>query len=137
MGASARGDGHELYNVVSSITDAGVPAYLKSLVNGADAETTWAAVWKNGGVEIIASDEGNRMLSSLTQSLLISDAAKDQVAGVAGKRALACKLVTLASTVSTAMGDPRVLQWQEASKSMNPDEEVTYGTTVQLGVVDH
>ena len=78
-----------------------------------------------------------RMLSSLTQSLLISDAAKDQVAGVAGKRALACKLVTLASTVSTAMGDPRVLQWQEASKSMNPDEEVTYGTTVQLGVVDH
>ena len=49
---------------MSSITDAGVPAYLKSLVNGADAETTWAAVWKNGGVEIIASDEGNRTTPS-------------------------------------------------------------------------
>ena len=64
MCASAKVDGHELYNVVSSITDAGVPAYLKSLVNGADAETTWAAVWKNGGVEIIASNEGNRTTPS-------------------------------------------------------------------------
>ena len=36
--ASARVDDHGLYNLVSSITDAGVPAYLKSLVNGADAE---------------------------------------------------------------------------------------------------
>ncbi len=42
MCASAKVDGHELYNVVSSITDAGVPAYLKSLVNGADAEKAYA-----------------------------------------------------------------------------------------------
>merc|ERR1712243_348402 len=28
----------DVYNSVSSITDSGVPAYLKSLVNGADAE---------------------------------------------------------------------------------------------------
>ena len=31
-----------LYNLVSSITDAGVPAYWKSLVNGADAEKAYA-----------------------------------------------------------------------------------------------
>ena len=30
------------YNSVSSITDSGVPAYLKSLVNGADAEKAYA-----------------------------------------------------------------------------------------------
>ena len=60
MCASARVDDYGLYNVVLSITDAGVPAYLKSLVNGVDAETTWAAVWENGGMKIIASDEGNR-----------------------------------------------------------------------------
>ena len=28
----------DVYNSVSSITDSGVPAYLKSLVNGVDAE---------------------------------------------------------------------------------------------------
>ena len=64
MCAIARVDDRGLYNVVSWITDAGVPAYLTSLVNGADAETTWAAVWKSGGVEIIASDEGNRTTPS-------------------------------------------------------------------------
>ena len=31
-----------MYNLVSSITDAGIPAYLKSLVNGADAEKAYA-----------------------------------------------------------------------------------------------
>ena len=35
-------DGHGLYSSVSSITDSGVPAYLKFLVNGADAETAYA-----------------------------------------------------------------------------------------------
>ena len=60
MCASARVDDHGLYNVVSWITDAGVPAYLKSLVNGADAEKAWTAMWKNDGMEIIASDQGNR-----------------------------------------------------------------------------
>ena len=30
------------YNSVSSITDSGVPAYLKSLVNGADTEKAYA-----------------------------------------------------------------------------------------------
>ena len=39
---SARVDDHGLYNLVSSITDAGIPAYLKSLVNGADAEKAYA-----------------------------------------------------------------------------------------------
>merc|ERR1712023_102442 len=33
----------DVYNSVSSITDPGVPAYLKSLVNGADAEKAYAA----------------------------------------------------------------------------------------------
>merc|ERR1712228_1149955 len=33
----------DVYNSVSSVTDAGVPAYLKSLVNGADAEKAYAA----------------------------------------------------------------------------------------------
>ena len=29
-----------------------------------------------------------------------------------------------------AIYDPRVLQWQGASRSMNPDEEVAYGAAV-------
>merc|ERR1712207_62317 len=33
----------DVYNSVSGITDPGVPAYLKSLVNGADAERAYAA----------------------------------------------------------------------------------------------
>lgn len=33
----------DVYNAVSDITDPGVPAYLKSLVNGADAERAYAA----------------------------------------------------------------------------------------------
>jgi len=33
----------DVYNAVSDITDPGVPAYLKSLVNGADAEKAYAA----------------------------------------------------------------------------------------------
>jgi len=33
----------DVYNSVSSITDPGVPAYLKSLVNGADAEKAYLA----------------------------------------------------------------------------------------------
>merc|ERR1712086_951245 len=33
----------DVYNSVSSITDPGVPGYLKSLVNGADAEKAYAA----------------------------------------------------------------------------------------------
>merc|ERR1712224_106155 len=33
----------DVYNSVSGITDAGVPAYLKSLVNGADAEKAYSA----------------------------------------------------------------------------------------------
>merc|ERR1712151_1176109 len=33
----------DVYNSVSSITDSGVPAYMKSLVNGADAEKAYAA----------------------------------------------------------------------------------------------
>merc|ERR1719159_687233 len=33
----------DVYNAVSGITDPGVPAYLKSLVNGADAEKAYAA----------------------------------------------------------------------------------------------
>merc|ERR1719218_523603 len=33
----------DVYNSVSSITDSGVPAYLKSLVNGADAEAAYSA----------------------------------------------------------------------------------------------
>merc|ERR1711877_70613 len=33
----------DVYNSVSSITDPGVPAYLKSLVNGADAEKAYSA----------------------------------------------------------------------------------------------
>ena len=37
-----RVDDHGLYNLVSSITDAGIPAYLNSLVNGADAEKAYA-----------------------------------------------------------------------------------------------
>merc|ERR1712226_498973 len=32
----------DVYNSVSSITDAGVPTYLRSLVNGADAEKAYA-----------------------------------------------------------------------------------------------
>merc|ERR1712056_134045 len=32
----------DIYNSVSSITDSGVPAYLKSLVNGADAEAAYS-----------------------------------------------------------------------------------------------
>jgi len=32
----------DVYDSVSSITDSGVPAYLKSLVNGADAEKAYA-----------------------------------------------------------------------------------------------
>merc|ERR1712007_416543 len=33
----------DVYNSVSSITDPGVPAYLKSLVNGADADKAYSA----------------------------------------------------------------------------------------------
>jgi len=33
----------DVYNSVSSITDSGVPAYMKSLVNGADAEKAYSA----------------------------------------------------------------------------------------------
>merc|ERR1739848_764871 len=33
----------DVYNAVSSITDPGVPAYLKSLVNGADADKAYSA----------------------------------------------------------------------------------------------
>merc|ERR1712072_1401193 len=33
----------DVYNSVSGITDAGVPAYLKSLVNGADADAAYSA----------------------------------------------------------------------------------------------
>merc|ERR1719243_49492 len=33
----------DVYNAVSGITDAGVPPYLKSLVNGADAEKAYSA----------------------------------------------------------------------------------------------
>merc|ERR1712205_196361 len=33
----------DVYNSVSSITDSGVPAYLKSTVNGADAEKAYSA----------------------------------------------------------------------------------------------
>merc|ERR1712176_472488 len=33
----------DVYNAVSDITDPGVPAYLKSLVNGADVEKAYAA----------------------------------------------------------------------------------------------
>merc|ERR1712050_638560 len=33
----------DVYNAVQGITDAGVPAYLKSTVNGADAEKAYAA----------------------------------------------------------------------------------------------
>merc|ERR1712137_1027141 len=33
----------DVYNSVSSITDPGVPAYLKSLVNGADADSAYSA----------------------------------------------------------------------------------------------
>merc|ERR1712056_153808 len=33
----------DVYNAVSDITDPGAPAYLKSLVNGADAEKAYAA----------------------------------------------------------------------------------------------
>jgi len=33
----------DVYNSVSSVTDPGVPAYLKSLVNGADAEAAYSA----------------------------------------------------------------------------------------------
>merc|ERR1712153_45821 len=32
----------DVYNSVSSITDSAVPAYMKSLVNGADAEKAYA-----------------------------------------------------------------------------------------------
>ena len=43
-----------------------------SSMNGADAEKAWTAMWKNDGMEIIASDQGiaplTRMLSLLTQS---------------------------------------------------------------------
>ncbi len=42
VGVSIKVDGHGLYSSVSSITDSGVPAYLKFLVNGADAETAYA-----------------------------------------------------------------------------------------------
>merc|ERR1712040_17106 len=35
--------GMDVYNAVSDITDPGAPAYLKSLVNGADAEKAYAA----------------------------------------------------------------------------------------------
>merc|ERR1712107_749770 len=33
----------DVYNAVSGITDPGVPAYMKSLVNGADAEKAYSA----------------------------------------------------------------------------------------------
>merc|ERR1712032_124001 len=33
----------DVYNSVSSVTDPGVPAYLKSLVNGADADAAYSA----------------------------------------------------------------------------------------------
>merc|ERR1712217_739246 len=33
----------DVYNSVSAITDSGVPAYMKSLVNGADAEKAYSA----------------------------------------------------------------------------------------------
>merc|ERR1711998_537401 len=33
----------DVYNSVSSITDSGVPAYLKSTVNGADADKAYSA----------------------------------------------------------------------------------------------
>merc|ERR1711981_380750 len=36
----------DVYNAVSSITDPGVPAYLKSLVNGADADKAYEALLK-------------------------------------------------------------------------------------------
>merc|ERR1711988_1712532 len=36
----------DVYNSVSSITDPGVPAYLKSLVNGADADKAYEALLK-------------------------------------------------------------------------------------------
>merc|ERR1712170_271507 len=35
--------GMDVYNAVSGITDPGVPAYMKSLVNGADAEKAYSA----------------------------------------------------------------------------------------------
>merc|ERR1712178_452869 len=34
----------DVYNSVSAITDPGVPAYLKSLVNGADADKAYSAL---------------------------------------------------------------------------------------------
>merc|ERR1712227_861020 len=34
----------DVYNSVSSVTDPGVPAYLKSLVNGADADKAYSAL---------------------------------------------------------------------------------------------
>ena len=39
---STRVDGQGSYRLVSSITNSGVPAHLKFLVNGAGAETTYA-----------------------------------------------------------------------------------------------
>merc|ERR1712032_1196786 len=38
----------DVYNSVSSVTDPGVPAYLKSLVNGADAEAAYSATIPSG-----------------------------------------------------------------------------------------
>merc|ERR1711972_125579 len=40
----------DVYNAVSDITDPGAPAYLKSLVNGADAEKAYAAFLEFKGV---------------------------------------------------------------------------------------
>merc|ERR1712228_369181 len=43
MGSVPESTVMDVYNSVSAITDPGVPAYLKSLVNGADAEKAYAA----------------------------------------------------------------------------------------------
>ena len=71
---------------MSSITDSGVPAYLKFLVNGADAETAYA-----GFLEFKVMVKSTRLPQQTSSSGL--------------------------------------------SRSMNPDEEVAYGTAVQSAIL--
>ena len=43
-------------------------------------------------------------------------------------------MVLVGGSIDGAIYDPKVLQWQGASRSMNPDEEMAYGAAVQCAI---